>query len=51
MDYKLYEVQLPGWANPIRLRAPDMADAIALSRLLWKIPTDKAITACEVVGE
>lgn len=49
--YRLYEIQLPGWVHPIRLRAVDLTDAIELARLLWKIPTEAAITGFEVNGE
>ena len=41
----IFEVQLPGWQSTISVRGYDADDAIAQSRMLWKVPTDLAVTA------
>jgi len=47
---KLFLVKIATWGNPLNIRGYDLIDAIGLTRILFKVPTDIEVTAREIAA-
>jgi len=50
-EIKLFSTQIETWGSPLLIRAFDENHAEALTRILFKIPSDVGITATTVEEE
>lgn len=50
-EIKLFEVKIESWAFPLDIRAYDEEDAEGLTRLLFKVPTNKKVSVTPILPE